>query len=69
MLSTYGDGDGVQLGTHPVTVSMPVSDEGQDPGRSAVRIPTRYSRAATSGLTITVEKGEVNSVELDLKSD
>jgi hypothetical protein len=50
-LSTYGDNDGVVLGTHRVEI---VARETQD-GAIKHLTPRKYQDAATSGLTITVE--------------
>lgn len=69
VLSTYGNGDGAQVGKFPVTVSMLLRDGMEGASKqSSVRIPRRYSRPATSGLEIDVRAGETNQVELALTS-
>lgn len=66
-LSTYGDGDGVQVGTYPATVSNILRDGMPKQSTTpTVQIPKRYARPATSGLTIDVKAGESNQVELAL---
>src|SRR5690606_32596974 len=51
VFSTYGKGDGVQVGTHPVTVSEVPRDEFSSvPAELRVAIPKRYQSAGTSGL-------------------
>ena len=67
-LSTYRDGDGAQVGTHPVTVAAPVYDELRPAHGAKVQIPKNYARAATSGLTITVEPETENHPVLELQS-
>jgi hypothetical protein len=64
-LSTYSDGDGVQVGTHPVIVTEVPPDE---PAGKRVPIPKRYTRAGTSGLKIEVKPGEDHEIELKLSS-
>lgn len=66
-LSTYRDGDGVQVGNHPVVITALPADE-LSPQQKTVRVkvPGRYAKAATSGLTIDVKAGEKNEVEFAL---
>jgi hypothetical protein len=69
VLSTYEEGDGVQIGTHPVVVNeVPPDEFANVPPERRVRIPTRYARAGTSGLSIDVISGEDNFKELKLTS-
>ncbi len=68
VLSTYKDGDGAQLGTHPVTISPPVIDEFTPKQAVNVKIPSRYGRAASSGLTVTVEADGENHPVFELSS-
>ncbi len=68
VLGTYESADGVQVGTHSLTVSPIPLDEGEsDPG--GVVIPEKYSRGSSSQLTIEVKPGVDNQVELSLSSD
>lgn len=65
-LSTYSEGDGVQVGTHSVIVTPVPPDE------SAVKrvpIPARYGRGGTSGLKIEVKSGEEHEIDLNLTTD
>ncbi|WP_145291565.1 hypothetical protein [Pirellulimonas nuda] len=68
-LSTYGDGDGAQLGTHPVTVAALSADE-LDASQKKLRVPVpkRYTQARSSGLSVDVQAGGNNSMELELSS-
>ena len=69
VLSTYEQGDGAQVGTHPVVVNEVPPDEFADvPEERRVRIPTRYTSAGTSGLTVDVKSDEDNFLELKLTS-
>lgn len=69
-LTTYREGDGAQIGTHPVVVTPVPADELDRKGRAdRVPLPARYSSPKTSGLEIDVISGETNEVELRLVSD
>lgn len=66
---TYSDSDGVQIGTHAVTVSPVPSDEGSSRAAKQTRpIPRKYSQARGSGLTLTVEAGGTDSYLIELES-
>lgn len=70
VLSTYGKGDGAQVGTHPATVTALPMDEGDAQSRKLrVPVPHHYGRAGTSGLTVEVKAGEDNVVEWALTSE
>jgi hypothetical protein len=67
VMTTYEEGDGVQVGTHPVIVNEPPPDEFSPvPAGERVPIPTRYTSAGTSGLTVEVKPDEDNFLELNL---
>jgi hypothetical protein len=68
VLTTYDEGDGAQVGTHPVIVNPVPLDEFMPKGQKRVPIPERYTRAGTSGFTIDVKPGEDNYIELNLTS-
>lgn len=70
VLGTYESDDGAQVGTHSVIVVPVPADEGsRKPDRSAVKIPRKYAKASTSGLTVTVKSDDSNVLELNLQSD
>lgn len=70
VFSTYRKGDGVQVGTHPVTVNEVPRDEFSSvPENLRVTIPERYKSAGTSGLTVEVKPGEKHVVKFELFSD
>jgi hypothetical protein len=64
-MSTYEQGDGAQVGTHPVVVN-PVPPDEYQAGPKPIPIPERYSRAGTSGFTFEVKPGEDNFLEINL---
>jgi hypothetical protein len=67
VLTTYEEDDGAQVGTHPVVVNeIPVDEFSPIPKTQRVAIPTRYTRAGTSGLQVEVKSGEDNFLELKL---
>jgi len=69
-LSTYSDGDGVQVGKHPLIVTALPADELDGPEKKLrVPVPRRYARPGTSGLTIDVQAGKDNEIELALSSE
>jgi hypothetical protein len=63
VMTTYSSGDGVQVGSHRITV-VPVPPD--EPAAKRVPIPTRYQSAGTSGLTLEVKPGEEHEIELKL---
>lgn len=68
-LSTYRQGDGAQVGTHPVIITAIPRDELDAESRALrVPVPERYARPATSGLTIEVKARTKNEIEFDLTS-
>ncbi|WP_145060455.1 hypothetical protein [Adhaeretor mobilis] len=68
VLGTYDSADGVQVGTHSVTINPVPRDEG-DRQRERVAIPRKYSQGKSSGLTVDVQAGENNKVEWALTSN
>lgn len=67
-LGTYSDHDGAPVGTHPVTVTpVPVDEGGTWDAQAA--IPGKYRSAKTSGLSVTIESGESNDLNLTLVSE
>jgi hypothetical protein len=70
VLSTYEEGDGAQVGTHPVVVNeVPPDEFSSVPAVNRVPIPPRYASAGTSGLQVTVIPGEENVLELVLTTN
>ena len=70
VLSTYDEGDGAQVGTHPVVVNeVPPDEFSSVPAQNRVPIPARYASAGTSGLQVTVKPGEENVLELNLTTN
>lgn len=66
-LSTYRDGDGAQVGTHPVIITAIPRDEMDAEARALrVPVPQRYARAGTSGLTLEVKSRTKNEIEFAL---
>jgi hypothetical protein len=69
VLTTYDEGDGAQVGSHPVVVNeVPPDEFSSVPPEQRVSIPSRYGTAGTSGLRVTVKPGEENVLELELSS-
>jgi hypothetical protein len=67
VMTTYDEGDGVQVGTHPVIVNeLPPDEFSPVPAHERVPIPTRYTSAGTSGLTVEVKRDEDNFLEINL---
>jgi hypothetical protein len=70
VLSTFGNNDGALIATHKVSVVANAPPQGvgaeATPGKSLV--PERYTNPETSGLTIEVKAGEVNTPTLNLTS-
>ena len=64
-LSTFTLGDGAEPGTHQVIVLAAPRAEFEAPPR--VKLPIRYSRYATSGLTFQVERGKPNAFTLTVE--
>jgi len=70
VMSTYGEGDGAQIGEHPVVVmAIPADELDSAEKKLRVPVPRRYARPGTSGLTIDVQAGEDNEIELALSSE
>lgn len=70
VLTTYDEGDGAQVGTHPVIVNeIPPDEFSPIPKEERVPIPARYHSAGTSGLTVDVKPGEDNYLELTLTTE
>jgi hypothetical protein len=69
-LSTFSKNDGAIIGTHKVAVTANESPQGTGPEAAAGKslVPQRYSNPDTSGLTIEVKAGEVNTPTLELTS-
>ena len=65
-MMTYEEGDGAQVGTHPVVINPLPLDEGSPGTQKRVPVPERYTRAGTSGFTVDVKPGEDNYIELPL---
>jgi hypothetical protein len=57
-LTTFKPADGAEPGTHQVIV-LPAPRAEYEPG-PRVRLPARYRKPGTSGLTIQVERGKPN---------
>ena len=69
-LSTYREGDGVQVGQHPAIVTaLPKDELDRNQKAQRVEVPKRYTQARSSGLTIDVQAGENNEVEFTLLSE
>jgi hypothetical protein len=69
VLTTYDEGDGAQVGSHPVVVNeVPPDEFSSVPIEQRISIPSRYGSAGTSGLQVTVEPGEENVLDLELSS-
>lgn len=68
VMGSYESGDGVQVGTHPVIVTSVPPDEAIG-NRNRVDIPRKYATAKTSGLSINVQSGQDNHIELALLSE
>ena len=67
VLTTYDEGDGVQVGTHPVVVNeVPPDEFSSVAAPQRVSIPPRYTSAGTSGLQVEVKAGEENFLLLEL---
>jgi hypothetical protein len=69
VLSTYEEGDGAQVGTHPLIVNEVPPDEFSPKTGEHVPIPSRYASAGTSGLTTEVKPGEDNILTLELTTN
>lgn len=68
VMGTYSKSDGVQVGSHPVTVTPVPPDEGAG-GRSRIDIPRRYGAASSSGLSIEVPSAGVDAHVIELTSE
>ena len=70
VMTTYEEGDGVQVGTHPVVVNeLPPDEFSPVPAHERVPIPARYTSAGTSGLTVDVRPDEENVLNLNLTTN
>jgi hypothetical protein len=65
VMATYEEGDGAQIGTHPVMITPIPSDEFPS-GQKPIPVPVRYTKAGTSGLSAEVKPGEDNYQEFNL---
>ncbi|MEX2168416.1 MAG: carboxypeptidase regulatory-like domain-containing protein [Pirellulales bacterium] len=69
-LTTYNEGDGAQVGSHPVVVNeLPPDEFSPVPKEQRVPIPARYQSAGTSGLMVEVKPDEENYLELRLTTE
>jgi hypothetical protein len=68
VLSTYTPWDGAPEGEYVVTVTQGGASAPGDATPRVNRLPARYARAETSGLTVTVKRGQ-NEFTLTLKAD
>jgi len=66
VMSTYGDGDGARVGSHPVTITPIPADDNRYRGQKPVPVPDRYKQPATSGFTADVKPDEDNHFEFNL---
>lgn len=64
-LTTFKPNDGAEPGTHQVIVVAAPRAEFEPPPR--VKLPARYARPATSGLTLQVERGKPNVFTLTVQ--
>lgn len=60
--STFGDGDGIAVGTHPVAV---IAHETLGPGSQKWHAPKKYMSTETSGLTVTID-GPTDDLVIEL---
>jgi hypothetical protein len=69
-LGTFGNSDGALIGTHKVAVVANEPSKGADAeaAQGKLLVPQRYTNPETSGLTIEVKAGEVNTPTLKLTS-
>jgi hypothetical protein len=69
-LRTFAKNDGALVGTHKVAVVTyaPTGKSGPEAGLGKLLVPDRYINPETSGLTIEVKAGEVNTPTLELTS-
>lgn len=61
-LGTHTADDGVEPGTHTATISPIPRDENEP--RPKTKLPARYAKGKTSGLTFAAEAGKANVVTL-----
>lgn len=66
VLGTNAIADGVKTGTHPVSVKPPPAREGMPLSDTAKALPTLYTSARTSGLTVEVKPNTDNQLTLEL---
>jgi hypothetical protein len=69
-LHTYSMHDGALLGKHKVAVAayQDTGAKGPESGYGKLTVPERYTNPESSGLTIDVKEGEVNTPTLELTS-
>ena len=69
-LGTFSTNDGAVIGTHKVSISANESSQGAGPEAGAGKslLADRFSNPETSGLTIEVKAGEVNTPTLTVTS-
>jgi hypothetical protein len=69
-LGTFGENDGALIGTHKVAVVAyeQAKNAGPESPTGKLLVPQRYTNPETSGLTIEVKAGEVNTPTLNLTS-
>lgn len=65
VLGTYGKGDGVVVGSHPLTL-MPVPPDEETTPPEAVVPPARYGSVRTSGLEIVVPAEGLSDYAIEL---
>lgn len=66
VMSTYSEGDGARVGSHPVTITPIPADDNRYRGQKPVPVPDRYKQPATSGFTADVKSNEDNYFEYNL---
>jgi len=70
VLTTYDEGDGAQVGRHPVIVNeVPPDEFSNAEAARRVPIPRRYTSAGTSGLEVDVKPGDDNYLLLELTTE
>jgi hypothetical protein len=67
-LTTYADGDGAVIGEHQISVFVPHDENASAEEMARNRLPIKYATTASSGLTWNIKSGQVNEVQLELKS-
>ena len=69
-LGTFGEKDGALIGMHKVAIiaSEPSQGTGPEAAAGKLLVPERYTNPETSGLSIEVKPGEVNTPTLKVTS-